>query len=171
MEKRIEINEDRVMLLILDDDYIGTKKTISEYQEYDFDMIKSYNLSQWSDYDFFAVTDVDVKDTLSFDFDVNHPLYFSFLHLLNGDEELIINDDLVKEKNKRFIKIYKYKNKIIMSFVNKTNDEYDLPKFKVFVENLDCDSYSKIDEKGFDIKKRLYKFFNLIICTFKFRLR
>lgn len=58
------------------------------------DVIKTYTLSQWDDYGFNGwINNAEGIKKISFEFDMQHPLYFPLFHLLNYDDELLLDDD------------------------------------------------------------------------------
>ena len=152
MEKRIKINKDRLIILSVDNSIIS----ICEYFAKDNSLLKTYNLSCYDDFGFNAFT-CDDCDKVSFDFDINHPLYFPLLHFLEKDDKVIIDDDHTRNLNENFLKVYKNDDKISMSFVNSDNKNFD--KFNVFVNSIVPDCSSKIDYQGLDTKERLNVFF------------
>ena len=94
-KKTIKINDDRILKFYISDGYAQPMYTIMEGFIENDEIKKTYNLSQWDDYGFTAWInniDKDIK-TISYEFDINHPLYIPLIHLLNYDEELIIDDD------------------------------------------------------------------------------
>ena len=95
--------------------------------------------------------------------DINHPLFFPLFHLLDHDNELLIDDDDTREDNIKYMLIYKSEDKIYIDFVNNLKDEAHInsvEKFHVFIKNITFDGRSKIDKDNKDTKKRLFTFFN-----------
>ncbi len=160
MEKMIKINDNRILKYNTSDDSV-IMYSISEYFKKNGQLEKSYSLSKWDDYSFNAYSPCNY-DKLSYEYDVEHPLYFAFLHLLNNDPELIIDDDNTYELEKKYMRLYKNSNNIILEFINKLG-EYEDPikhnKFNVFIKNIGVDCRSKIDHQYKDTKKRLLIFF------------
>ena len=116
----------------------------------------------WDDYNFNSYVDsYDTSSIVSYEFDKNHPLFLALFHLLNYDEELLIDDDGTIEEEKKYLLIKKIKDKIYILFVNKLeNNEFLSKKFNVFVKNILYDGRSKVDIKSKDTKIRLNNFFN-----------
>lgn len=170
-KKTIKINDDRILKFYISDGYAQPMYTIMEGFIENDEIKKTYNLSQWDDYGFTAWInniDKDIK-TISYEFDINHPLYIPLIHLLNYDEELIIDDDDTYELNKKCMRIYKKKDKILVDFINKLEDNnyYSTSeKFHVFIKNIVTDGRSKIDCQYKDTKERLSVFFNEVYDIF-----
>jgi len=165
MEKEIKkiIVSDKRMLEYIICDYYPYMHIINEYFHDNEKLIKRYGLARWDDYGFQAWTpDRDEKQEVLFEFDIEHPLYIPLLHLINYDEELLIDDDLIEEINKRYLAIYKKEDKVYLQFIDKSSIEYDLDKFHVFIKNIGFDLRSKIDCEDKDTKERLYYFFKEI---------
>ena len=170
-KKTIKINDDRILKFYISDGYAQPMYTIMEGFIENDEIKKTYNLSQWDDYGFTAWInniDKDIK-TISYEFDINHPLYIPLIHLLNYDEELIIDDDDTNELNKKCMRIYNKKDKILVDFINKLEDNnyYSTSeKFHVFIKNIVTDGRSKIDCQYKDTKERLFIFFNEVYDIF-----
>jgi len=161
MEKRIELDNGRVIILSIVPGLACSTITLQEGFLVNDNLEKSYTLSKWDDYGFNAFSYED-KNELSFDFDINHPLYFPLLHLLNEDELLIIDDDGTAELNKKYLEVKKINDIIQITFVNKLDLESDMDfeKYNVFIKNILYDGRSKIDQQYKDTKERLIKFFD-----------
>ena len=162
LKKKIKINDNRILIYTISEGYVKPTYTISEGFIENGELKKTYSLGQWDDYGFNGWT-IDNKktDKISFEFEINHPLYFPLIHLLNYDYELIIDDDDTRENNKKYLSIYKKENKIVIEFINSLNNTIDNPseKFHVFIKNIIFDGRSKIDADSKDTKKRLLAFF------------
>ena len=125
------------------------------------EVLKTYTLSQWDDYGLNGwILDDKGVNKISFEFDMNHPLYFPLFHLLNYDEELLIDDDDTREYNKKYMLIHKTEDKIYIDFIDEIEDRiYLTERFHVFIKNILNDGRSKIDCNYKDTKKRLSTFF------------
>ena len=161
LEKRINVNENRI--LIYKKEYVKPShiRTITEYFLENGDLIKNYDLIQSDDYGLYGWSEEETSK-LSFEFDINHPLYIPLFHLLNYDRELIIEDDDTREYNKKYMKIYKEQDKIYIDFIDDFENNYIGEKFNIFIKNTEFDLRSKIDQEYKDTKKRLALFFNEI---------
>lgn len=162
MHKRIELNKDRILILDIEKQNHLNMITISEYFGHNSNLLKNYSLSVWDDFSFNAyIPNEDSTNEVSFQFNKDHPLYQSFINLLNGESNLIIDDDFTREINKKYINIY-IKDEII--YLKYISNQYENPiaieKFNVYIKNIFPDGRSKIDQQYKDTKKRLMDFFN-----------
>jgi len=161
-EKRIQINENRILIYRISEGYAKPTYTITEGFLENDEVIKTYSLSQWDDYGLNGwINNDDNVKKISFVFDIDHPLYIPLFHLLNYDDELLIDDDDTMSNNQKYLLVHKEKSKIFMDFINELNDEIHMPeKFNVFIKNIGRDGRSKIDQDHKDTKLRLFLFFN-----------
>ena len=160
MEKTIKISDNRVMFLDIDETLNGHSRMIREFFIENNELSKTYSLFQSDDYGLNAYTSDDSQfSNLSFEFDVNHPLYFPLLHLLKNDKCLLIDDDDTRKLNEKYLRVYIRDDKIIISFRN-NKYESEVNRFRIFIKNIMYDIRSKIDDQGLDTKARLNNFFN-----------
>ena len=154
-EKRIELSENRILIYRISEGYAKPTFTITEGFLENGNLIKTYSLSQWDDYGLNSWIDDDEDVTkISFEFNMNHPLYFPLFHLLNYDDQLIIDDDGIMEENKKYMLVY-------IDFIDLLEDDiYASERFNVFIKNIGLDGRSKIDQNYKDTKERLLIFFN-----------
>lgn len=160
LEKRIEIDENRILIYNITEGYAKPTYTIMEGFLKNGEIIKTYNLSQWDDYGLNAYINNDEVRKISFEFDITHPLYLPLFHLLNYDDELLIDDDGSREDNKKYMLVRREKDKIFMEFIDELEDESYIERFHVFIKNIGPDGRSKIDRDYKDTKNRLFIFFN-----------
>ena len=161
-EKRIELSENRILIYRISEGYAKPTFTITEGFLENGNLIKTYSLSQWDDYGLNSWIDDDEDVTkISFEFDMNHPLYFPLFHLLNYDDQLIIDDDGTMEENKKYMLVRREEEKIYIDFIDLVEDDiYASERFNVFIKNIGLDGRSKIDQNYKDTKERLLIFFN-----------
>ena len=161
MEKRIELNSNRVLIYETSEESVFVNRLITEGFMLNNDVIKDYTFEQTDDFLFSASSkNIQNINELVFEFGTDHPLYIPFKNLLSNDEELIIDDDLTRYDGKKYLKIIKCRKRIYLAFINDLKDsKYDSEKFNIFVKNVLYDKRSKIDEQGKDTKKRLHRFF------------
>lgn len=101
-----------------------------------------------------------IINTISFEFGIDHPLYMHLFHLLNYEEELLIDDDRSESTiPEHRINIRSSRNKIIVDFIDNTH--YDestiiLRSFFIFVKNVMPDARSRMSD---ETKIRLVDFF------------
>ena len=161
-EKRIELSENRILIYRMSEGYAKPTFTITEGFLENGDLIKTYSLSQWDDYGLNSwINDDEDVTKISFEFDMNHPLYFPLFHLLNYDDQLIIDDDGTMEENKKYMLVRREEEKIYIDFIDLVEDDiYASERFNVFIKNIGIDGRSKIDQNYKDTKERLLIFFN-----------
>ena len=122
---------------------------------------KNCTFCQEDNYYFNVILLKNIKDNkITFEYDINHPLYLAFFHLLKDDSTLRIEDDGTKEYDKKYLEISKNNDSINLTFVNNLENDKAWSKFNVFVKNTDYDLKSKIDRDELDTKERLKTFFN-----------
>lgn len=161
-EKRIELSENRILIYRISEGYAKPTFTITEGFLENGDLIKTYSLSQWDDYGLNSwINDDEDVTKISFEFDMNHPLYFPLFHLLNYNDQLIIDDDGIMEENKKYMLVRREEEKIYIDFIDLVEDDiYASERFNVFIKNIGLDGRSKIDQNYKDTKERLLIFFN-----------
>lgn len=160
-EKSIPIQENRVLVYRISAGTFIKTYTITEGFLENRNVLKTYSLSKWDDYGLNGLSFEDEEvHHLSFEFDMNHPLFFPFFHLLNYDEELIIDDDDTRDEYKRYLRVHRDKDRIFMDFIDEVEDSsYFSERFHIFIKNILYDGRSKIDQKQKDTKLRLSAFF------------
>lgn len=158
-ERKIE--NDRIISYSIDNYYPHTHAIKEIFLDKNENVMKNYRLLRWDDYAFVGFSnDGNEINKLSFEFNKDHPFYIPLLHLINYDEELIIDDDDTEEMNEKYLLIRRQEDKIIMDFINNLNDNKLLSeKFRVFIKNIGFDCRSKIDCHDNDIKTRLFLFY------------
>ncbi len=160
-EKAIDTDERKFRYGVTKDSYIATQTIKEGFFEGD-EFIKSYTLCRYDDFFFEGWNTKDNTKNLSFSFDVGHVLYLPLLHLLNYDDQLVIDDDDTLETNKKCLVIKKKGPTIYLTFYDKTGDK----DFRVFIKNILYDLRSKIDRNNEDTKGRLHLFFNAVNSMF-----
>lgn len=164
MEKRIKLDNGNEIILARTPGYCCD--TISIYEGYlkEDDLEKQIELHIWDDISFNAYTKDRGIRTIDFDIDINHPLYFCIKHLLNEDNELIIDDDNAYESLKRYLLIRKEEDIYKFIFVNNLEKiEYRPESFRVFIKNIGSDCRSKISDVY--VKYRIVDFFREVEKT------
>lgn len=75
LRKKIQINENRILIFSITEGYAKPTFTIMEGFLENGNVIKTYSLSQWDDYGLngWSNNNEDL-DRISFEFDMNHPL-------------------------------------------------------------------------------------------------
>lgn len=162
--KEIKVNDYSRIRYDINDGYIPMH-TIILFDEKDYK--KTISFSVWDDYNFRYWSDNkdydEYKNTKSelYIFKKENPLYIPLLHLLNGEKELIIDDDDTAELNKKYMKVFLDNDNIGINFINELSkdDETSMERFSVFIKNIGFDLRSKIDCQRKDTKERLHFFF------------
>ena len=167
--KEIRISDNEVIRFQQRDSY-NTIDTIT-YANLE-DGIKTLQFFRWDDYGINSYTKMDFEDYKkatkeSHVIRKNNPLYIPLLHLLNGNKELIIDDDSTEELNQKYMKIYLDGENINVDFIYNVTKDHDIEKFNIFIKNVTYDLRSKIDCQGLDTKERLYFFFKEMIERFR----
>ena len=112
------------------------------------------------DFGFQAFTFLDDEtDSVEFQIPQYDPLYKHLNNLLGANDTLVIDDDLTAEENKKYMKIQKEKQDILVGFYNNVKDASITNKFNITIINIMSDGRSKIDRVGLDTKKKLVNFF------------
>lgn len=91
--------------------------------------------------------------------------------LVEGLENLEIEDDDTREYKKKYLNVLKDENGVNFTFVNNREDEREglsAEKFNVFIKNVFPDGRSKIDRNELDTKDRLNNFFYLNARKFSY---
>lgn len=161
MQKIIELEDSSKIKIICEGDIILVQKGFID----DDGNIKTISFSKRGDY-LFEGYSLNDDNKLDFEFDQNDPLYNHLNKLLKGDNQLIIDDDLTRELNKKIMTIYKKQDKIIVSIENNLNNPNFIEKFNICVINVAYDLRSKIDRQSIDTKERLNEFFDSIYMSF-----
>ena len=161
----VKIGDSRILKVHLIKNCATFGMDITEGFIEDGELVRDYTLFQSDDYVFniWSCDNYENFNTVSFKFDINHPLYMSLFHLLNYDDELIIDDDETKDDNHKFMVVYRRDEYIFVDFNNYVKYDFSPTseeKFRVFIKNIRFDGRSKIDRDYKDTKYRLYKFFS-----------
>ena len=165
MEKSVKVDCERVVKLIdkKEDDF-PNRKIIESFSSDGIEIAK-YSMNQGDVFSFSASLDLDLeqetnKNNLLFKIEVDHPLYFAFIHLLNEENELLINDMRENDKNIKYLKITNEDDIVYLNFVDKLKKEKLDDKFSVIYENnLDFLKDRESAEENAK-KNRLNKFFD-----------
>lgn len=161
MQKIIELDsENKIRIIYEGDIFLIQKGSIDANGN-----VKTIEFTKQSDYNFNGFTFLD-DNKIEFEFEKNDPLYNHLNKLLREDNQLIIDDDLTREENKKIMTIYKQEDKIVISIENNLDKASFLDKFNICIINVAYDQRSKIDQQNLDTKERLNEFFNDIYINF-----
>ena len=168
-QKIIKINEYITLKYNINLGYVPIYSIQVYYKK---NLLKIIRFNMWDDYGFQSYYSVPYdeykKETIqSHSFEKNNLLYIPLLHLLNGDDELIIDDDETYEIEKKYMKIYINNEKINIDFINNLDKDLAYERFYVFIKNTGPDLRSKIDCFEKDTKDRLYLFFREVSALFE----
>ena len=161
VNKEIEINSKHKITYNVMDGY-------TEYQVItdidNTDEPKNIKFCRWDDYCFRSWQHAEFdeymkKKVQSHEFTKENPLYIPLLNLLNGEPELIIDDDDTPGINQNYMRIYLDGEIIKIDFYHLSDRVEKFDKFSVFIKNICPDIRSKIDCNDLDTKERLYFFF------------
>lgn len=157
VNKKIKLDNGNIILINVSSGYACNTVTISEGYLKNNNVVKSLDLSIWDDMRFNAHTSDDNINSIYFEIDINHPLYFCVKQLLDEDEELIIDDDDTREELKKYLIIKRENNIFKFIFINNKENYFEIDKFSVFIKNICPDLRSKITDDS--VKMRIVKFF------------
>ena len=163
-QKKITLSDGSIIKVNLDRDvYCGYFLSIQKGYFIDGVLEKSITFAIWDDFSFEGYSHDkykrEVKD-ISFDFNIDDPLYFLLNRLLMYKNPLIIDDDETYGVLRKYIELKKEEDRITININNKmVNDkDYDsIDKWHIFIKNICSDPRSKIED--FNIKYNLVKFF------------
>ena len=167
-DKKIWLDKDRLFRFSIHNEY-GICTTI-HYSIKEEDGAKNLRFLRHWDYTFTSFYSSDKYNDLKINnyvIDKANPLYIPLMHLLRGENELIIDDDETQELNQNYMRIYFDGKNVNIEFINNLEEEF-LPaeKFHVFIKNICADVRSKVDCFDKDTKERLSLFFNEITDKF-----
>ncbi|MBR3145992.1 MAG: hypothetical protein IKF47_01885 [Bacilli bacterium] len=144
-EKYIKVSNGRMIKFSVHEHNEYDPKTylIEEYFMENDEITKNYRMSKNGGYSFSGWLNVGAEekakiDTISYEFDVNNPLYIPILHNLLYDQDCYTiydeNKDAFAEKYLVFTKI---ENKIILTFLNTLKEDNLDKKFSISTHDND----------------------------------
>ena len=129
MEKTIDLNKDNVIVFKKNPGYGGDTIYIMNDYLKDDDLIKGLDLCIRDDISFDAYSEDRNINNIDFDIDINHPFYFCVKHLLNDDNELII--DSITDS-------FGYKCELYAEIQSSTRPNFSITGY-IYLENIvDC---------------------------------
>jgi len=164
MKKRIKLSNGDIIDIRIDDAYCGSSISIQKGYFEEGKIAKLFNLSRWDDYGFkaylFNHEQAETDNYVTFNINIDDPLFFCFQRFLNDKNQIIIDTDEISGENIKTITIKrKEDNSIELIFDDKLKQKNSNEKFYIFIKNIGVDYRSKIDCNGYDTKERLYHFF------------
>lgn len=170
MEKIIELENGSKYFITQD----GCLNLVTKYCALDGVLQKTITFKAEFDFliDAWTLDESESLDKVEFILEDKDPLYKPLLNLLGPDKKLIIDDDLTREDNKKFVVISKHDNKIKITFENKLGKNSLIQRFNVCIINIleSKDGRSKVDQKGYDTKYRVKKFFDEVCNKFLYEI-
>ena len=143
-KKMIKINNDRILNFYISEVY--SEKLGEYYKKYSIEehfiekdeIYKSYKLNRGDEYSFNGWINAKPQEKkkmeeVSFDFDINHPIYTPLLHMLGYNEKIIVRDGINPKRKNKFVLISKEEDKIKLSFINKYKKANIENKFDITV--------------------------------------
>ena len=133
-EKVVKVNDNRILRYNISNGFVPIDAIREDFFK-DGKLIKNYKLCRWDDYGFTGWIKMDYdkyikNDSLTYEFNIDHPMFFPLLHLLQNNEYLVIDDDETQELDKKYMIFNKDNNKIKLTFINTLEDD------KTFKERL-----------------------------------
>ena len=170
--RKIRLADDRIIEYHTSVDF--GKTTIIRYSVIKDDNVSTISFHRGWDYSFnsyytaYGYSELENIKCESHIIDKTNPLYIPLLHLLNGEDELIIDDDETREINQKYMRINFDGENVIVEFINNLDMDYiPIEKFNIFIKNICADVRSKIDCADKDTKERLFFFFSELADKFQ----
>ena len=157
MDKKITLEDGNIIKLNSD----GRSVIIDKGYLQNGEPSKIITMFMGDDFGFEAFTfSDDKKDNVEFQVPVYDPLYKHLNFLLGENDSLIIDDDMTEQNNKKYMKVQKEDQNILIGFYNNLKEFSITNKFIITIINIMRDGRSKIDREGLDTKERLVRFFS-----------
>lgn len=161
--KKIELKDGRLLEYYFNDEFVPTTSITEKYLN-DIPLERELSFKKDKDYSFTAFDCYEGhkgNEDILFEYDIKHPFYIPLLHLLNGDKELIINDDHTNLDNAKYMKISN-KDGVINILIHNdyAKQQSATARFRIFIKNIRYYGRSKLDRDNTDVKDRLSIFFN-----------
>ena len=133
MEKVVDLGHERKIKIKVDNMDNPSKREIVESFSVDGLECAHYSLTQDDKFYFQAEVDPDIQaanslNNLSFVIDINHPLFFAFLHLLNEKNEIMLKDN---DNDLKYLGITRDNDVITLKFVDKIRKEKMKDKYRI----------------------------------------
>ncbi len=159
MQKSIYSKNGKVRTLLnVQEGYLVNQISLATGYIEDEDLVKSLNLSISDDISFHGYSHcMSNSASLTFEFELDNPIYFCLDRLLGEDMSLIIDDDDSRELMQKYMVIQRENMFIKIVFVNTNLNVENHHKFGAFIRNVAPDNRSKVN--NITIKPRLLNFF------------
>lgn len=144
-EKYIKVSNGRMIKFSVyeHNEYDPKTYLIEEYFMENDEITKNYRMSKNGGYSFSGWLNVGAEektkiDTISYEFDVNNPLYIPILHNLLYDQDCYtIYDENKDNFDEKYIVFTKIENKIILTFLNALKEDNLDKKFNISTPDND----------------------------------
>lgn len=161
MEKTITTNENNIIKLNTEENYCYKVINIEKNYINNGKIEKKISFAIWDDIRFDSyLMNQNIhfnNNEITYEIKIEDQIYFALNRLLGKEGLLIIDDDHTKEQLKKYIKLQKDYNRILITFHDEVTDKFSIDRFSVFIKNIGPDPRSKI--KDINIKYRLIDFF------------
>lgn len=144
-EKYIKVSNGRMIKFSVyeHNEYDPKTYLIEEYFMENDEITKNYRMSKNGGYSFSGWLNVGAEektkiDTISYEFDVNNPLYIPILHNLLYDQDCYtIYDENKDNFDEKYLVFTKIENKIILTFLNTLKEDNLDKKFNISTHDND----------------------------------
>ena len=167
-KKMIKLSKNRIICFNIHENH-ANKYSIEEYF-LKGNIYKQYTLckGQEDNYSFkgwinASIPEKEQTQQVLYDFDITHPFYIPLLKLLDGKDQLIIEDDETNGINNKYVFINRDENKVYLSFINNLEKDSIETKFQSTIKSSTSKDISKIDYYGDNARERLNKFYEELI--------
>lgn len=144
-EKYIKVSNGRMIKFSVyeHNEYDPKTYLIEEYFMENDEITKNYRMSKNGGYSFSGWLNVGAEektkiDTISYEFDINNPLYIPILHNLLYDQDCYtIYDENKDNFDEKYLVFTKIENKIILTFLNTLKEDNLDKKFNISTHDND----------------------------------
>ena len=144
-EKYIKVSNGRMIKFSVyeHNEYDPKTYLIEEYFMENDEITKNYRMSKNGGYSFSGWLNVGAEektkiDTISYEFDINNPLYIPMLHNLLYDQDCYtIYDENKDNFDEKYLVFTKIENKIILTFLNTLKEDNLDKKFNISTHDND----------------------------------
>lgn len=144
-EKYIKVSNGRMIKFSVyeHNEYDPKSYLIEEYFMENDEITKNYRMSKNGGYSFSGWLNVGAEektkiDTISYEFDINNPLYIPILHNLLYDQDCYtIYDENKDNFDEKYLVFTKIENKIILTFLNTLKEDNLDKKFNISTHDND----------------------------------
>jgi len=152
MVKYVELDDGNRWVISVEKGYCTNMISFSKGYIKDGEVIKSIDFAIWDDMSFRGylnhnlLNGEEYPDNLEFEFNINDPIYFCLLDLLEDQDMFIIDDDDSYQRMKKYMSIIRETTSIKIVFTNTKNEIIHHNKYGAFIKNIGPDGRSKIED-------------------------